>query len=357
MAFKKAKCEQAFAKFGILGFTGTGKTFLAKGVAIGLHKLCVAKGSMKQDTPVFFLDTETGSDWVREYFEKENIDLMVDKTRAFTRLVPAILEVEKQKGILIIDSVTHFWRELTESYAKQKNRSSLRFEDWAWLKSQWGRFTDALVNSSCHILMCGRAGFEYDYYQDESGKRELAKTGIKMKAEGETGYEPSMLILMERETEMEGSSIKNIYRTGHVLKDRSNTIDGKVFRNPSFEDFLPHLNGLNVGGEHVGVDLSQSSAGIVPPDIRKWEKDKIELGAVLDEIQCELTRRFPSTSNADKAGKMDFLEKHSATRSWKRLETMQLPDLRSILDSMLNGTNSPVEVKPPSTHAQAEELF
>jgi hypothetical protein len=335
MAFKEAKCEQAYAKFGILGFTGTGKTFLAKNLAIGLHKFSVERKSMPQTAPVFFLDTETGSDWVRNYFDEAKIKLLVDKTRSFTRLVPAIREVQKEHGILIIDSITHFWKELTESYAKKKNRTSLRFEDWAWIKATWGEFTDEFVNSQCHILMCGRAGYEYDYFENESGKKELEKTGIRMKAEGETGYEPSLLILMERAQEMSGGSIERVYRTGHVLKDRSATIDGKEFVNPTFEDFLPHIRHLNIGGDHVGVITSTSSEAIVPPDVRNWEKAKIEAAAVLDEIQCELMRKYPSTKNDDKLGKQEMLERYFGTRSWKRLETMSLHALKVGLAAML----------------------
>lgn len=358
MAFKPAQCDQAYAKFGILGFTGTGKTFLAKELAIGLHKLSVKKGVMKPDQPVFFLDTETGSDWVRQYFAKHDINLLVDKTRAFTRLVPAISEVEKVNGILIIDSITHFWKELTESYANQKKRTSLRFEDWAWIKSKWGTFTDALVNSQAHILMCGRAGYEYDYFESDSGKKELEKTGIKMKAEGETGYEPSLLVLMEREAAMEGGTIKEVYRTGHVLKDRSNTIDGKLFRNPKFSDFLPHIQQLNIGGQHIGVDTSESSEKIVPPDIRQWEKNKIEAAAVLDEIQCELTRRHPSTKNEDKLAKQELLEKFWGSRSWKRVETLSLNELRDGLAAMLRGEGQPSAVEKAAQLAKdAEELF
>lgn len=357
MAFKVAKCEQAYAKFGILGFTGTGKTFLAKELAIGLHKLAVERKVIKSDAPVYFLDTETGSDWVREWFEDAGITLLVDKTRSFTRLVPAIQEVEKEKGILIIDSISHFWQELTESYAKQKQRTSLRFEDWAWIKSQWRKFTDALVNSQAHILMCGRAGYEYDYFESESGRKELEKTGIKMKAEGETGYEPSVLVLMEREAEMQGGSIKNVYRTGHILKDRSNTIDGKVFRNPTFADFIPHIKHLNIGGTHVGVDTSESSERIVPADIRQWEKNKTEAAAVLDEIQCELMRRHPGQKNEDKLAKQDLCEKHFSTRSWKRLETYSLQELREGLASLLNPDPVVEPARLPSTKDQAKELF
>jgi hypothetical protein len=45
--------------------------------------------------------------------------------------------------------------------------------------------------------MCGRAGDDLEQYVDENGKRQLEKIGTKMKTEAETGFEPSLLVLME----------------------------------------------------------------------------------------------------------------------------------------------------------------
>ena len=335
MAFQPSECEQAYARIGILGFQSSGKTTLAKNLAIGLHDYCQKRGAMTPDAPVFFLDTETGSDWVRKSFVDANIKLLVDKTRTFTRLVPAIREVEQAKGILIIDSITHFWRELTESYASRKGRTSLRFDDWAWLKGQWGKFTDAFVNSQCHVIMCGRAGYEYDFFEDDAGKKELVKTGIKMKAEAETGYEPSLLILMERHMEMEGGTISRVYRNAMVVKDRAALIDGQVFKDPVFENFLPHINELNLGAQHVGVDTTTSSTNIVPPDSYERQNERQEREIVLDEIQQFMVKLYPSSKSEDKLAKTDMLEQHFGTRSWKRVESMPLQDLRKAYRDMM----------------------
>jgi hypothetical protein len=42
-------------------------------------------------------------------------------------------------------------------------------------------------------MMCGRAGDDTEQYTDENGKRQFEKVGVKMKTEGETGFEPSLL--------------------------------------------------------------------------------------------------------------------------------------------------------------------
>jgi len=336
MAFQEATKEQAYLKAGFMGFAGSGKTYTAKELAIGLHKYCCDNGIRAKGDPVYFLDTETGSDWVLDDFQEAGIPLLRDKTIAFTALVPAIEQVAEMKGILIIDSITHFWRELTESYATRKKRTKLEFQDWAWLKSQWAKFTTAYINSSAHIILCGRAGFEYDYFENAAGEKELEKTGVKMKAETETGYEPSILVLMTRHQEItkkKGHELV-ISHSAQVVKDRSTKIDGKVFKDPTFENFLPHVQCLNLGGQHVGVDTTQSSVDIVPADPRDWVKDKADKAVTLDEIQAELLRLHPSSSQAAKTAKADLLEKYFRSRSWKKVGTMNKWALEAGLEAL-----------------------
>ena len=340
--FQKAINTQAYLKAGIMGFAGSGKTFTGTQIAIGLiHYMRDLKLDIG-DRPAMFLDTETGSDWVKPIFDENGIELHTAKTRAFRDLVPAVAEAEKNGSILIIDSVSHFWRELTESYADRKNRrNGLQFQDWAWLKQQWGTFTDIFVNSNTHIIMCGRAGYEYDFFENEGGKKELEKTGIKMKAETETGYEPSILILMERHMDID---TKLSYRTAQVLKDRANYLDGKIFRNPTFEDFLPHIQFLNMGGEQLGVDTTRNSKDMITADGKsEWQLQKEEREITLDEIQALMVEHYPSTSKDDKVAKIALLREFFDTNSWKRLETLPLAKMKDGYNRMhlkLNGAHA-----------------
>lgn len=327
--FMKAEVTSAFLKMGIMGFAGSGKTYTATQTAIGLVEHMQGLGVAYADRPVFFLDTETGSDWVKPQFEASAIPLFTAKTRAFQDLITAVKEAEKESSLLLVDSITHFWKELCDAYMKRKNRNRLQFEDWAFLKQEWGKFTDLFINSQLHIILCGRAGYEYDYFEDDSGKKQLEKTGIKMKAEGEMGYEPSLLVLMEREMEMETHRVS---RTASIIKDRSTAIDGKKFHNPTFESFMPHIKYLNLGGKQLGVDMTRTSEGSIPSDIR--DNSRVHREIVLDEIQSLLTRYFPSTSGAEKKSKLELLKKHFDA-SWTEMERlMTLSDLRAGYDTL-----------------------
>lgn len=337
--FTKSSNAQAYLKAGLMGFAGDGKTYTATNMAIGLVDLMRHRELDIGNRPAFFLDTETGSDWVQPQFERANIDLFTAKTRAFVDLVDAIKEAEQNASVLLIDSISHFWRDLTESYAERKNRTrGLQFQDWAWLKKEWGRFTDLFINSQCHIIMCGRAGYEYDFFEQDGGKKELQKTGIKMKAETETGYEPSLLILMEKKRNMETGQV---WREGSILKDRADLIDGKTFINPTFADFQPHIEYLNLGGTHVGVDTSRDSKGLVPADGKpQWQYDKEQKQIALEEVAEVIKKHHGGQSKDDKAARGDLMEEFFGTRAWSRLETLsreQIEDGRNRLWVNLEG--------------------
>lgn len=327
--FMKAEVTSAFLKMGVMGFAGSGKTYTSAHTAIGLVEYMKSVGVPYADKPVFFLDTETGSDWVIPQFGAADIPLFTAKTRAFQDLLTSVKEAEKDSSLLLVDSISHFWKELCDAYMKRKNRNRLQFEDWAYLKTEWGKFTDLFINSQLHIIICGRAGYEYDYFQDDSGKKQLEKTGIKMKAEGEMGYEPSLLVLMEREMDMETMKVS---RTASIIKDRSTAIDGRKFHNPTFESFMPHIKYLNLGGKQLGVDVTRNSEASIPSDVR--DNNRVHREIVLDEIQSLITRYYPGQSAAEKKTKLDLL-KHHFQASWTEMERlMPLSDLRAGYDSL-----------------------
>lgn len=341
--FKSAKVTSAFLKMGITGFAGSGKTKTSSNVIIGLVKMMRELKLPGADKPVYFLDTETGVDWVKSDFDNAGIGLEVAKTRSFADLLVAIPEARDNGSALIADSATHFWKELCETYQRTKAKERkipsyrLQFQDWAFLKAEWGKFTDMFVNSPLHIALAGRAAFEYDYFQDDDGKKQLEKTDVRMAAEKDMGYEPSLLVLMERHRDM---STMQAYRTATVLKDRGDLIDGKTFRNPKFEDFLPHIKLLNLGGEHLGVDTTRNSGSMIPGDIRDY--NPVQRRIVIDEIQTLLTLHYPSTGAEDKKKKLKALLQYM-NATWTEIEeVMPLFDLRAGYDAMYRG----IEGKP-----------
>lgn len=313
---------------GIMGFAGSGKTYTAAEIAIGLTKYMQAKGLPGADKPIFFLDTETGSDWVKPKIEGEGIKLFTAKTKAFLDLTTAMKEAPGNAAVLIIDSITHFWVEFCDTYQERKERKrGLEFQDWAYLKKEWRRkFTEPFVNSPLHVVLCGRAGFEYEHYVDDAGKKQIEKSGVKMKAEGELGFEPSILVMMDREQDVEARKLKHI---ATVMKDRrsdAKTLDGKRIENPKFKDFLPHIEFLNLGGHQLGVDSTRSSASMIEPDT--FDRRKIDRETVLDLIDNLLTMHLGSTQE-DKRKRIEACDAAFGTSSKTFIEKqVSLQDLK-----------------------------
>jgi hypothetical protein len=210
---------------------------------------------------------------------------------------------------------------------KKKGKKSLAFQDWNVIKPTWREFTDLYLISKLHIIICGRAQFEWDYFENEEGKMELYKAGTKMRAETEFGYEPSLLIEMERIKEA-----GKITHRAKVIGDRAQLLDGIEFDNPTFNEFLPHFQALNLGGEHKPLDVNRNSQDMFESDTGRpdWQVNKTKKEIALEEIQGTMLKLWPSTSAQDKTMKADFLEFVFNTRSWTAVSEKPLELLENV---------------------------
>jgi len=208
-----------------------------------------------------------------------------------------------------------------EAYRKKTGRTRLQFQDWGIIKPTWKtEFSDPFVNDPYHVIFCGRAGYEYDSEIDaETGKREIYKSGIKMKVEGETAYEPDILILMERFEEILGKD-KKIWREATVIKDRANLLDGKTFIDPKFTDFEPVIE-IMLSGAIKQTPVEETSAETLfktEEDKRAYIKQKEIL---LEKISNEITKHLPGQAADVKQKRIVLSEKVFNTNSWAEIET------------------------------------
>lgn len=320
--------QAAYAKLGIYGFQGSGKTLTAARIAIYLHK------HIKSTKPVVFIDTEQGSDFVYPLFKKHGIKLLVDKTHAFSDLIEDMKRAEKESDILIPDSITHFWREMVRAYKARRNRTFISIKDWGPLKDEWAQFTQLYLNSKLHIIMCGRAGNIFEDIEAEDNEMKTIKVGTKMSAETETGYEPSLLIEMTKVMLKDGGKY---LRRASVIKDRFNVIDSKDFdfsaedpEDYAFKCFLPHIQLLNIGGNHVGIDTTRNSQERFPVNANDgFQRQRTIL---CEEIEGLLVHHYPGQTKEDKKKKGDLIYQAFQTRSWTKVEGMSVEALRHGLE-------------------------
>lgn len=343
--FKKAENQQGFLKLGLMGFPGSGKTYTSVSIAIGLVQM------LQDKRPVFALDTEKGLDYVVERFNTAGIELQIARTRAFVDLLAAVDEAEKNGSLLIIDSISHFWEEVQESYKKAHQRQRLTFSDWGPIKATWKRYTEKFLNSRVHIIMCGRAADTFDYFENpDDGKMELHKTGTKMQAEKNLGYEPGLAVEMERTTigEFKKGERQSVNRA-YVLKDRFDVLDGKMFDNPTFETFLPHIQKLNLG-VHEGLSGTNSTELFDKNSDRNWLEQKKQVEILKEEVEGLLTSYFPGRSTEEIKIKTDILQEAYGTRSWKALDDMTVEQMKKGLE-VIRTKSEAMKTKPATESA------
>jgi hypothetical protein len=324
-----AKPEAAFLKMGIYGDAKSGKTFTSASVLIGFHKF------MKSDKPIAFMDTETGSDYVQHRFRESGIPLLVAKTRSFKDLLAITDEAEKSCFALLVDSITHPWDELMNAYQKQHNKTRLSLGDWIPIKAMWREFTTKYIGSRLHIIVCGRAGDKWEDVTDENGVKELRKTGTRMRTEKELGYEPSLLVEMES-VQTEAKFGGSILHRAYVKGDRFDVINGRIFEDPTFETFLPHIQMLNLGGEHKALEPDRSSVGMFD-DPNMGEKRALNKEILCEKIANEIKKLFPAQTEKDKADRVKLMEEVFGTNSWTEISTLFKNDRLAIGLEILQG--------------------
>jgi len=323
--FTSAENTKPYFKAGLQGFAGAGKTFTAGKIAIGLHK------KLKSKKPVVIFDTEKAAKFLKPLFKEAKIELLVRESRSMADLKETMERCRDGfSDILIIDSISHVWENFLEAYKKKVNRNNFQFQDWGVIKPTWkAEFSDPFVNDPYHVLMCGRAGYEYENeVNPDTKRREIHKSGIKMKVEGETAYEPDMLVLMNRfEKVLEED--KKVWREATILKDRSNTIDGKTFKNPTFKDFESAIDVMmsNPIDKNIMISPEGDSALLFKTEEEKndWKRHKDKW---LEELQGLFTRVAPGATGKDKQFKLEVLAKVFDTTSETAIRALSGSQLR-----------------------------
>lgn len=250
--FRKAKAEQAALKVGLYGPAGSGKTFTALLCAEGL-----AKANGKR---VAYVDTEHGTDfYVKDVPERKVHPKAFDFDALYTRsLMETVAECRKLKesdyGVIIVDSITHLWEAARLGYqGKQTSIGTIPMHAWGKIKAPYKELMTLLLNSQAHVFLCGRQGTEYE--TDEETE-ELKAVGLKMKAEGETPYEPHILLRLKCEKNKTGDGLIQAF----VEKDRSGVLQGRTIQWPNFESICAPILPLLGGKQAQTANEDQISA-------------------------------------------------------------------------------------------------
>lgn len=365
---KSTKATPKFLKAGFIGFEGSGKTFSAALMLIGMHKFA------KWGCPIAMYDTEGGSDYITELFEAAGIEFMVIKSKSLVDLNAALKEASKDGYPLLIDSLTHPYLELTRTYLrKQGNRKFIAMPDWQQIKDTWRlNFSEPFSELQSDIIWCARAKNIFEDVLDQiatenSGGKEIFKSvqvGVGARTETESAFEPGLLVEFQRVFAEKGkkkgpSKSAKYSRRATVIKDRFVVLDGNeidfepiasdrskidfakiVQENKVFQFFRPHIERLNLPARKKGaaaISFSQNDSEALFDSAGDNERKQFlkQRDIVLEEIENALVKSFPSTSGADKKAKLAILEWIFGTNSWTAITNKQYKDLLPLKEQLV----------------------
>ena len=324
------KSQNHFIKASFGGFQGSGKTRTATEFLIGAYK------ELKCTKPVLFLDNEKGSRFLIPLLKKNKIPVMVKDTTNLADVIQALQYLENNEiDFLFIDSLTKIYYKFIKDYKVKNRRSFMSLMDWGKILPAWQEeFSDRFVNTEGNIIFTGRGGFEYekeDDQTDENGnvteKGQFVKSGIKMKIAGETPYETDLNVWMQLNKELIDGKPKQS-NVAFVLKDRSDTINGKSFVNPkynAFKSIIRFIQGLPIG-EIAKESFDQN---FTPGNDRDYFEKQLQRKIEVEKIEAifELNNLGSPRSAADKKIKTAIIQKVFNTTSKTEIEKMDSNEL------------------------------
>lgn len=271
--FRKAAPKQAAVKMSIYGPPGSGKTFSTLLFAEGLAKVTGKR--------VAFVDTERGSDfYAMEVKERQTHPEAFDFDRLETRSLTEVLKEckgldPKEHGVIVLDSISHLWDAAMAAYSGPRTKAgTIPMFAWTKIKAPYKELMKFLIDSPFHVFILGR---QANVFEEDEDTGETKHAGVKMRAEGETAYEPHICLRMTpSRTEKKGNktvALKSQVIAAFAEKDRTGILSGYTIEWPNFQTVIAPLLGI-MNGEQGHVPSDEDAAAQDAEAIAQAEKDK-----------------------------------------------------------------------------------
>lgn len=209
MEFKKATKTETLLRIGISGAAGSGKTFSALKIAMGIGGR------------IAVIDTERKS--ASLYADKFDFDTMqIEPPYTPDKYIEAIKLAERSGySTIIVDSLSHAWAGsgglLDMHDAIQKSsKGGNSFTAWKEITPLQNKLLDTITGSTCHIIVTMRAKQDY-VIENNSGRNQVRKVGLAPVQREGVEYEFSVYIELSQD------------HIGVATKDRTDLFDGKCF--------------------------------------------------------------------------------------------------------------------------------
>jgi hypothetical protein len=313
-SFQKPTQLKAALKLGLYGPAGSGKSFTALLIAEGL-----ARHTRKR---VAFVDTEFGTAYYGQTVPQRAVhpqafDFDVLHTRAITETLAAVRGLDPAfHGIVVIDSISHLWDACRNAYAgRQTKAGTIPLHAWSAIKKPYKELMHLLLASPIHVVICGRQGI--DYGEDEASG-ELKSLGYRMRAEGETAYEPDLLLRLEARRPAKN---KPTILVAHVEKDRTGVLSGQTIAWPTYDNVAKPLLGLL--GTTQAAALTDDEVGQQDAEVlARQETERMRRSA---ELAALYTTRI---GKADGIAKLECIAKELTPKVKAEMEGKDLARVR-----------------------------
>jgi AAA domain len=240
---------------------------------------------------VAVLDTEQGAAFYSQAVARRTahpaaFDFDVLNSRSITEALSALHALDPAThGVVIIDSISHLWDACRNAYTgKLTRQGGIPLHAWATIKKPYREMMTLLLSLPIHVIFCGRQGI--DYGEDE-GTGELKQLGFRLRAEGETGYEPDILVRLESHKANRKAPASIL---AHVEKDRTGILGGSTIEWPNFEKLAKPLLGL-LGPKQAPVpsddDVAQRDANALEAREEERRQQSAELATEYAERIAE----------------------------------------------------------------------
>ncbi|MHB1688148.1 MAG: hypothetical protein ACYCVH_12355 [Ignavibacteriaceae bacterium] len=321
----KLNAQNHFIKASFGGFQGSGKSRTATEFITGAYK------DLKCSKPILIIDNEKGARFLIPIFKKAGIEAIAKDTSNLSDIHEAFnFLASGEIDFLFVDSLTKIYYKFIKDYKLKNRKSYMTLQDWGKILPVWQEeFSDRFVNAEGNIVFTGRGGFEYEKEEDtldENGKvtekGAFVKSGFKMKIAGETPYETDLNVWMELEKSLKDGKPHQT-NNAYILKDRSDTINGKIFSMPKYKNFKPIINfilGLPIGELAQETTDKNLTPGSDLDYFENVQKKKIEIEKISGVF--ELNGLGSPRSAEEKKLKTMIIQKIFGTTSQTEIDKM-----------------------------------
>ena len=324
-------------KFAFEGWGKSGKSFTSALVALGIW---VAEG---EKATIVLQDTEDAAVFYRQIFEPYGIiegeNFFVTPSRSLMDFQDMAKLCEENRAIFLLDSITHLYERMYKVWMEENEIPEPQPYHSMSLKPLWkDLFSDPFVRTRCHILFTGRAAWEWSMeVNEDTKKKELLKTGVKMRGDNETAFEPDIICLLERLQTVSKKKGVTVTRRLTILGDRSTLIDGmqyefenqrlkrgvKVDYKPVWEVFGPVFDVISRGArEATAAKEGSMSSALKTGTDRTWLRGRRQAEIFSEEIKGLFDSYLPGQGPKERKIKADIYFTVFDTRSATAIDNM-----------------------------------